>query len=123
MAQNLQLDPTKRDYVVVNGSPVASDRVEEASYIALAIPQGAWLYGTADQGSLLWTLEQKRLTTTEQKYASYATDALKRQLIDKGLASAAQVGNIAASRTGTSNQIEVIPSAKQVSTQFNFNAV
>ena len=85
MAQNLQLDPTKKDYVVVNGSPVPSDRVEEAAYIALAIPQGNWLYGEADQGSLLYTLRQKRLTTVDLNFASYADEALRRQLVDRGL--------------------------------------
>lgn len=40
MAQNLQIDPVTKDYVIVNGSPVASDRVLEACYFALLIPQG-----------------------------------------------------------------------------------
>lgn len=123
MAQNLKLDPKKRDYVVVNGSPIPSDRIEEAAYYALTIPQGAWLYGQPDQGSLLYTLTGKRVGTIEQAFASFANDAIKRQLVDTGKATAVQTENLQATRTGTSNQVEIIPNTKQIATQFNFNSV
>lgn len=124
MAQNLQLDPVKKDYVVINGSPVPSDRVEEASYFALAIQQGKWLYGQVSQGSQLYTLlNQKRTAAIDQLFATYSQDAIKRNVIDTGKASAVQTGNIATSRTGTSNQIEVIPASSQLSNQLNFSPV
>jgi hypothetical protein len=122
--QNLQLDPVKKDYVVVNGSPVPSDRVEEAAYYALAIQQGRWLYATIDQGSQLYTLQNvKRNSHIDQQFATYSQDAIKRNVIAPGKGSASQVANIATSRTGTSNKIEVIPATSQLSTQFNFSPV
>lgn len=121
MAQNLQLDPVKKDYVVENGSPVPSDRVEEACYYALTIPEGNWLYGVSGQGSLLYTLEQKkRANDVELKFATYSTDAIKRQVVATGKASDVAVRNLAVSPTGTSNQIEVIPAQSQLSNQLNF---
>lgn len=121
MAQNLQLDPKKKDYVVVNGSPVPSDRVLEACYYALTIPQGQWLYGQVGQGSLLYTLEnQKRLGTIEETFSAYVRDAINRQVIQNGQATAAQVKNVEATRTGTVNQINVVPSNTQLSDQLNF---
>ena len=124
MSQNLVLDPTKKDYVVENGAPIGSDRVLEASYYALLIPQNNWLYGTTGQGSLLYTLaNQRRVSSIEQQFATYATEALKRQVIDKGIGTADQVANESVSRMGSSNKIEVIPAAVQVSTQLNFSAV
>ena len=124
MAQNLQIDPKKRDYVFVNGSPVASDRVLEACYYALLIPQDKWLYGQTGQGSLLYTLaNRKRAAAVEQNFASYATDAINRQVVAAGKASAVQVQNLSTSRTGTSNQVEVIPSNVQLSSQLNFISV
>jgi phage gp46-like protein len=124
MAQNLQLDPVKKDYVVVNGSPIPSDRVEEASYIALTIPQGQWLYGQTSQGSQIYTLQnQKRNATIEQLFATYSEDAIERNVIVPGKGTAVQAQNIATSRTGTSNQIEVIPAASQLSNQLNFTSV
>jgi len=124
MAQNLQIDPVKKDYVVVNGSPVPSDRVEEASYFALTIPQGRWLYGLPSQGSQLFTLlNSKRLPNIDPLFATYAQDAIQRNVVDAGKASAVEVQNIATSRTGTSNQIEVIPAQSQLSQQFNFTPV
>jgi hypothetical protein len=122
MAQNLQIDPTKKgDYVVQNGSPIPSDRVEEACWYPLKIPQGKWLYAQTGQGSLLDELENvKRDSSIEQQFAAYAQDAIKRQVIAPGKATASQVTNIAATRTGSSNQIDVVPSMTQISSQLNF---
>lgn len=124
MSQYLQMDPVKRDYVVVNGSPVPSDRILEQAYFALAIPKNNWLYGGADQGSLLYQLEGvKRSTSIEQQFASFAKDAIDLQLIQTGKASAVSVANIATSTTGTSNQVNIVPQTTQTSSQLNFNSV
>jgi phage gp46-like protein len=124
MAQNLQLDSVKRDYVVVNGSPIGSDRVEEAAYYALLIPQGKWLYGDVDQGSLLYTLDkQKRSSSIEQDFAGYAQDAIKRQVIDTGKATASAVKNFETTRFGTSNLINIVPAQTQLSDQLSFVSV
>lgn len=124
MAQNLKLDPKKRDYVVKNGSSVPSSTIEEAAYYALAIPQGKWVYGAPNQGSLLYTLEGiKRTASIEQQFSAYSNDAIKRQLIDTGQASSSSVRNIDATKTSTSNNVEVVPESSTVSQQFNFNSV
>lgn len=121
MAQNLQIDPIKRDYVVVNGSPVASDRVFESCYYPLLIPQGKWLYGAVGQGSLLFQLEGiKRVAAVEQNFSAYATEAIQRQVIQTGKATAVSVKNLAATRTASSNNIQVVPAAQQLSNQLNF---
>ena len=124
MAQNLQIDPVKKDYVIENGSPIASDRVLEASYYALLIPQGKWLYGNTDQGSLLYTLEStKRTSAIEQLFSNYAIVAIEQQVVNTGKATGVQVTNLQATRNGTSNEIDVIPSTSQLSNQLNFNSV
>lgn len=125
MSQNLQLDPLKKDYVLDGtGSPIPSDRVEETSYIALTIPQNQWLYGDPNQGSKLYTLSNvKRTPGLEQTISSFVTDAIERQVISTGAATAQQFENLQATRTGTSNQLEVIPSETQVSNQINFVGV
>lgn len=125
MPQNLQLDPVKRDYVLNDmGTPIESDRVEESVYYSLAIPQGQWLYGDPNQGSKLYTLENvKRTSSIEQQISGMVTDAVERQVIATGKASASRVRNTQATRTGTANIVEVIPEATQVSNQFNFVGV
>lgn len=124
MAQNLQLDPVKRDYILEQGSPVPSDRVLEASYYALTIPQDKWLYGQPGQGSYLWRLaNQRRHGSLEQTFAAYSNDAISRQVVKTGQATAVETQNIQATRAGTSNQIEVIPSNVQLSNQLNFESV
>jgi len=124
MAQNLQLDPIKKDYVVVDGSPVPSDRVLEAGYYALQIPQGKRLYGETGQGSNLYTLEGiRRSASIEQRFATISNEAIDRQLIKTGKATAVQTVNLAVSRTGTSNQIQIIPNNVQLSDQLNFISV
>ena len=124
MAQNLMLNPMTRDYVMKNGSPIPSDRVLEASFIALSIQQGQWLYGVANQGSLLYTLEKlKRDSSIEQRFAGYANDANIRQLINTGQALGVQTTNISTSKNGSLNQISLIPNTTQLSNQLNFVSV
>lgn len=121
MAQNLQLDPVKRDYVVSKGSPIPSDRVFEACYYALLIPQNNWVYGVPGQGSFLYTMEgTKRLSSVEQNFAAYAQDAIRTQVINRGKATQVGISNIQATPTGTSNKISVVPNQTQLSDQFDF---
>lgn len=121
MAQNLKLDPAKRDYVTVNGSPVPSDRIEEKTYYALLIPETKWLYVEPGQGSLIWTLEgKKQAPSTEQQLSAFAQDAIKRQLIANGQATSSEVTNIEQTRGGTSNLIRVVQSQTDLSDQLNF---
>lgn len=124
MAQNLQIDPKTRDYVMVNGSPVPSDRIFEKAYIALMIPQNKWLYGQVGQGSFLYLLQnQKNSPSTAQSYAAWASDAINRQLIQTGDVSAVQVKNTQSTPSGTANEIDVVPSNTQLSQQFLFTPV
>jgi len=124
MAQNLKLNPMKRDYAVVNGSPVPSDRVEEATYYAVQIPQNKWLYGQAGQGSLVYTLQnRKRDASVEKDFAAFAKDAVTKQVVNTGKATAVAVRNLATSPTGTSNEIDVTPSQTPISNQLNFVSV
>jgi hypothetical protein len=126
MAQNLQLDPNgalglAKDYVVVNGSPVPSDRVLEATYYALEIPQGQWIYGIVSQGSLLYTLQNvKRTASIEQQFAGFSQAAILANVITPGKATASQVTNQQATPTGTENLIAVQPANTQLSSQLNF---
>lgn len=124
MAQNLRIDPTKRDYVVERGSPIPTDSVLEATYFALLIPQGRYVYGSPGQGSMLYTLmNSKRTTSVEQVYAALVKGAIERQVIATGQGTAVGVQNLSASPTGTSNEISVVPAQTQVSEQLNFNPV
>lgn len=124
MAQNLQLDPVKQDYVIENGSPVPTDRVLEACYYAMLIPENNWLYGVPGQGSLLYTLEKtKRNASVEQQFSAYTQAAINSQVIAPGKATASQVSNLSVSRNGSSNQVSVIPSNVQLSGQLSFNPV
>jgi hypothetical protein len=119
MAQNLQIDPEKKDYEVKNGAPIATDRVFESVYIALLIPQGRWIYGLPDQGSLIDSLERsKHDSAFEQKFAAYAQSAIKSQVIGTGKATASQVKNLSTSRTSSVNAIGVVP-AVLASPQFS----
>ena len=122
--QNLILDPTKRDYIIVNGAPVPSDRILESAYYALMLPQGKYMYESENQGSLLHTLQGiKRTETIEERFSQYAKDAINRQLVSTGQATQVDVKNIQETRTGTFNNINVTPSTVQVSQQFNFVGV
>lgn len=121
MAQNIQIDPKARDYVFVNGSPVPSDRVFEACYYALLIPENNWVYGVPGQGSFIYTLENvKRNSSVEQSFASMAQSALQTQVIDTGKATSVAISNTTATPTATANTLAVVPAATQLSNQLNF---
>ena len=62
--QNLMMSPEKKDYLFVNGSPIATDRILEKAYIALTIPRGQWIYGQTFQGSYLYKLENVKREIT-----------------------------------------------------------
>lgn len=116
------IDPVTRDYALENGAPVPTDRIEEQAYFILTIPEGNWLYGDPGQGSELWRFKNvRRNSGTEQLYADRVTDALNRQLVDTGRASSVQVSNIATSRYGTSNEIDVTQLQRAVATKLSFN--
>lgn len=124
MAQNLVLDPKKKDYVFDKGSPIPSDRVLEASYYALMIPQGKYLYEEQGQGSLIHTLQGiKRRSDLEQQFSSYAKEAIDRQVIKSGQATNVDVENLEATKTGTSNRISVTPTDVQPATEISFVSV
>ena len=121
MAQNLEMVPEKRDYKVVNGSPVPSDRVLESSYLALTVPLGQWMYAEEGQGSLLHTLQGiKRGNNLEQQFAQYSNDAINRQVVKEGLANIVDTSNFEATRSGTSNIIKVNPTDVEQQDQFEF---
>lgn len=118
------MDPVKRDYVVVNGSPVASDRIYERAYFALAIPRLNWLYGSVHDGSDLYLFQNsKRVPETDRLYATRATQALNDQVVARGDATQVQVSNIASSRSGTSNEIDIQPNQKSISSVLSFSPV
>lgn len=124
MAQNLMLDPAKKDYIIVQGSPVPSDRVEEKAFIALMIPKNQWLYADAGDGSDLHLFKNvKRISSIEQLFASRSIQAITDQLIKNGDALDVSVQNLASSRTGTSNNISIVPNQKNISTSLGFNPV
>jgi phage gp46-like protein len=121
LSQNLEFDPVKKDYVFIKGSPIDTDRIEEVAYYALTIPQNNWTYSTPGQGSLLFTLENvKRDASVEQKFASYAHDAINRQLISTGKAKSVAVKNTLSSQTQTQNNISIVPAKVQLSDQLSF---
>lgn len=124
MGQNLKMNPIKRDYMVVNGSPVPSDDVLDQAYFALLIPSGKWQYGVAGQGSLLYTLEnQLRTTTIEQQYQSMVQNAIDAQMIQTGRALSQTTVNTQATPTGTANTTTIVPAATQISSQLGFSRV
>jgi len=121
MGQNWKFDPMKRDYVIEGGSPQPTDEIEEVTYFVLTIPRGQWIYGAPGQGSELYKFQgAKRLTNTEQLFAARVREAVENQIIAAGKAQAVAIKNIASSRYGTSNQIEVIPLNTQISSQLKF---
>ncbi len=124
MAQNIEIDPAKRDYVVENGSPVVSNRIHERAFYTLAIPRNAWLYGGPDLGSDLYRMRNaKRTADIEALFASRAMEAIESQLIKTGEASRAEVKNISGSRSGTSNNIDIEQNQESISTKLDFSPV
>lgn len=119
--QNWTFDPVKRDYVLEQGTFVPTDRVFEKSYFILALPRTRWLYGTATQGSFLWRLKNaKRLASTEQTFSTEVNNALRLQLVAPGQALRANTSNVASSRQGTSNNINITTQEKPKTSGLSF---
>ena len=124
MAQNLKMDPANKDYVILNGSPVASNTVHEDCYFALTVPAGKWLHGVPGQGSELYRLQgTKRTAQTDQLFAQYAHDAIQSQVIDPGKANSVSIRTTDSARPLTSNQIDVVSTVASLTSQLNFRPV
>jgi phage gp46-like protein len=124
MSQNIKFDPLLKDYVFENGSPLPTDNVLEATYYALAIPKNNHLYAEQNQGSLLYKMKNiKKTNSAEQTFAAYAKDAITEQVINTGQASEVSTQNLESTRNGTNNLIQVVPSATQLSEQYEFVSV
>jgi phage gp46-like protein len=124
MGQNWKFDPSKRDYVLDKGSPVPTDRIEEAAYFILTIPKGRWLYGSPTQGSELFLFNNaKRVPNTEKLFSARVVEALERQLVEPGRAREVSVFNLESSRFGTSNQVDVVPAESNISSQVKVRPV
>jgi phage gp46-like protein len=124
MAQNLLLDPSSKDYILVDGSPVETSGVDMASYFSLMIPEGDYMYGSVGQGSYLYTLDnQKRDRTVEQEFQALANDALQRQVVKTGIASDLLTSNTATARTSSSNNIKLAISQSNLSDELGFVSV
>jgi len=124
MAQNLLMNPLKKDYVVLNGSPVASDTVLDKAYFALMVPQGQWMYSVAGQGSLLYTLQNRmRDAGVEATFSTMVKNAINAQLIQTGQASGVNTQNTETTPTGSANNIAIAPAATTISSQLNFTGV
>jgi hypothetical protein len=124
MGQNWKFDPVKRDYVLEQGRPVATDRIEETVYFVLMIPRGQWIYGLPGQGSELFKfVGAKRVASTDQLFAARAIQAIESQVIAQGRARQVETRNLESTRTGTSNQITVVPLESELSAQFKLKPV
>jgi phage gp46-like protein len=121
MGQNWQINPITRDYILNQGSSVLTDDVQDAAYYILTIPRGQWMYGDEGQGSELYLFNNtKRTSSTEQLFAARVLDALNGQLVVSGKAQSVSVVNTESTRQGTANEIDIVPSQSQLSSQLNF---
>lgn len=124
MGQNLRINPQTKDYELVNGSPVASNRIHEDVYYALMISSGQWIHGEPNQGSELYRLQGiKRTPNIERMFSAFAEQAVRSQVINSGRARQIQTYYLQSARTGSSNQINVEPQNKNVSNTITFRPV
>ena len=124
MPQFLMLDPIARDYIFQNGSPMPTDDISLRGYFDISIPKNNWLYGRPNQGSLLYTLANKKRTAVIEKlFSSYVEDAITQQSIAQGYAAKVTITNSATTSTATNNEIQIIPTTVPVTSQFDFVSV
>lgn len=89
--QNLELDPSTGDYVIVNGRPVEDNTLNTPSYIRLKASRNSWLFAPDDQwGSDFYLFHVRHLIQNDQALLSVGARALQ-PLIDDGRASAVQI--------------------------------
>lgn len=98
MAQNWLLDPTTRDYVLANGSPVETDSLLVPAYHRLRIQQGTWMYQPdANYGSRFSRLKKRVTGGDASEVENIALLALQ-PMMDDGRASSVTVEAVVSTR-------------------------
>lgn len=94
MAQNLQIDPSTGDYIIVNGRPVEDGTLNTPAYIRLKVKRTQWMYAPDTKfGSDFYLFQRRHLLSNDQAMLAVAQRALQ-PLIDDGRAAAVQVSQV-----------------------------
>lgn len=91
MNESWQIDPGTRDFVQVNGSPVATDSLTNPAFYRLRIPRGGWMYAPDDQyGSDFGTVRKRFNGADIAGLVNIAQQALQ-PIIDDGRATSVTI--------------------------------
>lgn len=78
MAQNWDIDPQKKDYVLERGSPAQTDSLRVPAYVRLKTRRGTYMYAPDTRFGSEFHLQKKRRTSVDNSTVEdLAADALQ----------------------------------------------
>ena len=99
MSQNWNIDPARKDYVLVGGSPEQTDSLTVPAYFRLRITVGQWLYAPDSNYGSRFAEIKKRPTGRDTSKIENAASVALQPILDDGRAVSITVETNSANRS------------------------
>lgn len=107
MSQSWDIDPVRKDYILVSGQPKQTDSLTVPSYFRIAVKRTQWLYAPdTDYGSDFYLLQKRRSTSDSSQFENIAAKALQ-PIVDDGRSSGISVTTQVLTRGGVGMNVQV----------------
>src|SRR5574343_1416610 len=105
---NWNIDPTTKDYVMVNGAPQNTSSLTIPAYIRLKVKRTRWMYAPDDEyGSDFYLIQKNHTTQDAGGIEATAARALK-PLVDDGRSSQIDVNAALSTRNAAGLEIKIL---------------
>lgn len=113
---NWNMDPQKKDYVMVNGAPQETNSLTIPAYIRLKVKRTQWMYAPNNQyGSDFYLIKKRKTSQDATQLENIAAKALQ-PILDDGRANEITIKTTLANRNAVGLQTDIVDSSNNVQT-------
>lgn len=114
MAQNWQIDPDQKDYVMDKGAPVQTDSLEIPAYVRMRTGRGEWLYAPDKTFGFDKSVLTKRVTNGKTGTIESAASAAVQPIADDGRAAFIEVTATESNRPSVGMNVRVTAASGKI---------
>lgn len=116
MGANWNMDPQKKDYVMVKGAPDQTDSLTIPAYIRMKVKRDTWMYAPDQRyGSNFYKVVKRNSSQDATFLENLAAEALQ-PIIDDGRATEITVNTVIAQRSNVGMQVDITDADNQEQT-------
>lgn len=114
--QTWNIDPDKKDYIMVGGSPQQTNSLQVPAYFRLKVKRNKWMYAPDSQyGSDYYTLVKRPASNSNTRLENIGAVALQ-PLVDDGRAKSVELTVTQNVRHGTALQTSIVDASGEIET-------